>query len=284
MSSIQPRNPRDDFYQRVCFVCSEVARPDQMHTPHYGGIVCLSCRAFFRRAHQKTRNPKYFCKNSGQCQITFKNRRRCQKCRYEKCIFTGMTPEAVLSEDQKHIRFRKLLQKKKACLISGPRPKAARFDCKEEPAGYSETLPDPGDVSDEFPFPPEMEIKMEPEESVTPAPGSTSSTLSTTSSSSSPSTSASALFPLQPMYGHVQRSIVVNRLMSTVNQTLVKMTNDLCIAFEQARSFNLSSNQMFRKLVAFQCGEETTKISRLDVQDSISSLSQLFQSFASLQR
>ena len=47
-----PSNPRSNYYLVVCFVCQEVAKPNQEHSLHYGGIVCYSCRAFFRRAHQ----------------------------------------------------------------------------------------------------------------------------------------------------------------------------------------------------------------------------------------
>ncbi len=47
-----PVNPRANYYLVVCYVCQEMAKPNQEHSLHYGGIVCFSCRAFFRRAHQ----------------------------------------------------------------------------------------------------------------------------------------------------------------------------------------------------------------------------------------
>ena len=67
---------------------------------------------FFRRAHQKTKTPKFSCKQNNACEITVKTRRRCQKCRYEKCLKIGMTPKAVLTEDQKQIRFKNAIKKK----------------------------------------------------------------------------------------------------------------------------------------------------------------------------
>jgi hypothetical protein len=45
--------------------------------------------------------------------LTLHDRRKCKQCRYQRCIGAGMNPELVLTEDQKQIRFRKLLLKKK---------------------------------------------------------------------------------------------------------------------------------------------------------------------------
>ena len=50
--SYEGRDPKDSYFLRFCFVCNEEAPPDKEHYSNYGGIVCLSCRAFFRRAHQ----------------------------------------------------------------------------------------------------------------------------------------------------------------------------------------------------------------------------------------
>ena len=96
-----PTDPNDSFYLTNCFACKAIAKPDQEYIRNYGGVVCFSCRAFWRRSHQKTRNPNFACKKGGNCVITIKTRRRCQKCRYNRCLQTGMNPDAVLDDDQK---------------------------------------------------------------------------------------------------------------------------------------------------------------------------------------
>ena len=45
--------------------------------------------------------------------MTVESRQKCKKCRYDKCLKSGMNPDAILSEDQKEIRFRKTLTKKR---------------------------------------------------------------------------------------------------------------------------------------------------------------------------
>jgi hypothetical protein len=61
-----------------CAVCEEVT---ENHHMHYGAFCCFSCRAFFRRANQRTNKSPYICKNESKCDVTFKNRKKCQKCR-----------------------------------------------------------------------------------------------------------------------------------------------------------------------------------------------------------
>ena len=100
------------FFSKLFFFKFQIAPEDDKHHLHYGGICCYSCRAFFRRAHQSTKRPNFECKSGGNCQITVKNRRKCQKCRYEKCLNIGMDPRWVLTSDQKKVRFRNYLKKK----------------------------------------------------------------------------------------------------------------------------------------------------------------------------
>ena len=87
----------------------KLKQPPQVH---YGGPACFSCRAFFRRAHQNTKVPNFKCKLDEKCMVTVKTRRKCQKCRYNICLQVGMKPQAVLTDDQKKVRFRNSLQKK----------------------------------------------------------------------------------------------------------------------------------------------------------------------------
>jgi len=105
-------NPRDKRYLKICFVCNDLAKPGTEHLRNYGGIVCYSCRAFWRRCHNKRKTPKFICKENDSCTIDVVTRRRCQKCRYERCVIAGMNADAVLDNDQKKVRFRKLLMKR----------------------------------------------------------------------------------------------------------------------------------------------------------------------------
>ena len=72
----------------------------------YGIKACFSCRAFFRRAHQKTRTPAFKCRaKTNDCVVDEKTRKLCQRCRYQKCLAKGMQPELVLNNDQKKVKF-----------------------------------------------------------------------------------------------------------------------------------------------------------------------------------
>ena len=79
--------------------------------------VCFSCRAFWRRAHKKTKNPNFTCSRGDTCVITVANRRKCKKCRFRSCQAAGMTESAILTEEQKKMRFRKMIQKREQMLL-----------------------------------------------------------------------------------------------------------------------------------------------------------------------
>eukprot|EP00095_Tigriopus_kingsejongensis_P005278 snap_masked-scaffold464_size163657-processed-gene-0.15 protein:Tk05278 transcript:snap_masked-scaffold464_size163657-processed-gene-0.15-mRNA-1 annotation:"nuclear receptor subfamily 1 group i member 2-like" len=113
MSSMECQNsPSSMKGPRNCDVCTILI--DTKHASiHYGALTCYSCRAFFRRSLQKTRKPEFKCFKVGDCDITPKSRRKCQKCRFQKCLEVGMKIEMVLTDTQKERRFRKFLAKKR---------------------------------------------------------------------------------------------------------------------------------------------------------------------------
>ncbi|TRY67347.1 hypothetical protein TCAL_12464, partial [Tigriopus californicus] len=77
----------------------------------YGVKVCHSCRAFFRRIFQDpSSSQKLKCKGSGQCAISVKTRRICQRCRLTKCLTVGMNPNLVMNVVAKKERFRNAFQ------------------------------------------------------------------------------------------------------------------------------------------------------------------------------
>ena len=107
----KPDNPKHDFYKTTCFVCGEEAKAGKRHGMHYHGLVCLSCKGFFSRCNKSSKQPAFICTYQGSCIVSRENRRSCQKCRYAKCLESGMDPLAVLTDEEKRIRFRRLIQK-----------------------------------------------------------------------------------------------------------------------------------------------------------------------------
>jgi len=89
----------------LCRICGDSA----VRHVHYGGHCCFSCKAFFRRAvnWQNKNNRNFQCKFESKCEITIKNRKTCQACRFKKCMTTGMNPSWVLSDEQRKKRFKK---------------------------------------------------------------------------------------------------------------------------------------------------------------------------------
>jgi hypothetical protein len=78
-----------------CVVCNGDA-----HGYNFDAISCESCKAFFRR--NALRPPgKLKCRANGQCSVTVDQRKRCKKCRLDKCFQSGMRKEWILSEAEK---------------------------------------------------------------------------------------------------------------------------------------------------------------------------------------
>eukprot|EP00095_Tigriopus_kingsejongensis_P011663 snap_masked-scaffold59_size442576-processed-gene-0.4 protein:Tk11663 transcript:snap_masked-scaffold59_size442576-processed-gene-0.4-mRNA-1 annotation:"hypothetical protein BRAFLDRAFT_128090" len=93
---------------KICSVCFGEAETYHLN---YGASACFSCRAFFRRTIQRSRNPVFHCKNGGTCEINVQTRRKCQGCRFRNCIRAGMQPDQVLNDTGKRTRFRKMIKK-----------------------------------------------------------------------------------------------------------------------------------------------------------------------------
>ncbi|CAF1257390.1 unnamed protein product [Adineta steineri] len=68
----------------ICVVCDADA-----HGYNFDAITCESCKAFFRR--NALRLQKLKCRrNDGHCDVKFNIKKRCKKCRLEKCIEQGL--------------------------------------------------------------------------------------------------------------------------------------------------------------------------------------------------
>jgi len=86
----------------ICEVCGEKAGKHS----YYGGQVCPSCRAFFRRSVQSRYNETFKCaKGKEDCEISLVTRKNCQYCRYQSCLSAGMRPSWILSDEERLRRF-----------------------------------------------------------------------------------------------------------------------------------------------------------------------------------
>ncbi|VDM40862.1 unnamed protein product [Toxocara canis] len=90
----QPYMPSYMEQGQLCVVCG-----DEATGLHYRAITCEGCKGFFRRTAQK--KIEYVCKENEQCEINKTTRNVCQRCRYLKCIQSGMSTDLVLNESER---------------------------------------------------------------------------------------------------------------------------------------------------------------------------------------
>ncbi|XP_069793717.1 retinoic acid receptor RXR-alpha-B-like isoform X2 [Narcine bancroftii] len=80
--------------KHICAICG-----DRSSGKHYGVYSCEGCKGFFKRTVRK--DLTYTCRDIKDCMIDKRQRNRCQYCRYQKCLATGMKREAVQEERQR---------------------------------------------------------------------------------------------------------------------------------------------------------------------------------------
>lgn len=73
----------DPADQRTCLICG-----DRATGLHYGIISCEGCKGFFKRSICNKR--VYRCSRDKNCEMSRKQRNRCQYCRLLKCLQMGM--------------------------------------------------------------------------------------------------------------------------------------------------------------------------------------------------
>lgn len=97
----------------VCKICGAPATG-----LHYRVPSCEACKVFFKRTVQG--NIEYKCPNSWSCKVSFKGRKACQACRYQRCISAGMLKEGVRQDRSRGGRQKYYLPRPKGELCQAP--------------------------------------------------------------------------------------------------------------------------------------------------------------------
>ena len=283
-----PPDPGHEYYLKFCYVCQEPSKPGQEHIRNYGGIVCFSCRQFFRRAHQKTKQPTFSCTFGGNCLITVKSRRRCQKCRYDRCIFSGMVSSAVLTDEEKSVRFRKFRQKKKAKqMAAGLLPSSQPDSDRSSSRKRRSTARDLSVSSNDDDFDDNEDDDDVEAPSTSKRPRSSRHSVSSSSAAAkrpcpAPTARASTdntpkLIQLPADYDDpfkpwpIQMSSKIEQIVQRYNITLSQMQSEI-------------SEELFFKLEAIQSGDTTVKISKAEILEHLMQVAKQFHHFALLHR
>ena len=112
-NSVEPISPPTSPQHQVCRVCNDVATGN-----HFGVLSCEACKSFFRRSIRA--GARYVCRGSKCCDIDKNTRNRCQHCRLQKCLDTGMNRNGKEFDEfyleKFYVVFPIQLFKKKECL------------------------------------------------------------------------------------------------------------------------------------------------------------------------
>ena len=110
----------------ICQVCGANA-----NGYNFDAITCESCKAFFRRNAFRPRN-EFRCINNENCVITINTRKKCKKCRIDKCFKVGMRKEWIMSETEREEKRRKIEENR--------RKKAFKMQVQGQHTGSNEML------------------------------------------------------------------------------------------------------------------------------------------------
>lgn len=91
-------HPDDLAEQRTCLICG-----DRATGLHYGIISCEGCKGFFKRSICNKR--VYRCSRDKNCEMSRKQRNRCQYCRLLKCLQMGMNRKGEESDPLLSVSF-----------------------------------------------------------------------------------------------------------------------------------------------------------------------------------
>ncbi|XP_054169144.1 nuclear hormone receptor HR96-like [Oppia nitens] len=96
-------------FNKCCVICG-----DKASGYNFKAITCESCKAFFRRNGDKSKNylQQFKCFSGDNCKIDVLTRKFCKKCRLKKCFDIGMKSELIQTEEQKEVRRNKIRERK----------------------------------------------------------------------------------------------------------------------------------------------------------------------------
>ncbi|CAF0907329.1 unnamed protein product [Adineta ricciae] len=93
----------------ICAICG-----DRAVGFNYDALSCASCKAFFRRNANQSRDKLRCYTNQGQCSVSHETHRKCPRCRLDRCFAVGMRKDFILSEEEKQRRKKRLEENRSA--------------------------------------------------------------------------------------------------------------------------------------------------------------------------
>merc|ERR1712176_1060146 len=82
--------------QEMCIICG-----DKSTGFNYGVLSCEGCKAFYRRSiTHANKTSVYTCQKNNNCDMFTSGRRKCQACRYRKCVESGMRDLGRFTQSQ----------------------------------------------------------------------------------------------------------------------------------------------------------------------------------------